>query len=279
VAAGLLTKRQLDGAAWHRLLPDVYVHKEGFDPTDHRLMCDAAALIIPRGAVIGGLSAAYLWGVNLLGRDAPVSIIVEGGAGRVRPHPRLRVTAHAVLAPADVTRFAGLPVTSPIRTTYDLGRQPPRLDALIAVDALLHRRVVKLAALAAYAEERPGWRGAALVREVIALAEPLTESPMETTLRLILIDGGLPRPVAQHEIVDPRGRLLARVDLAYPELRIALEYEGDHHRERDQFRRDITRYKALHAAGWLILRFTARDITNPAAIVADVRRARTERTS
>jgi very-short-patch-repair endonuclease len=52
------------------------------------------------------------------------------------------------------------------------------------------------------------------------------------------------------------------VDLAFPQWRIAIEYEGDHHRERTQFRRDITRGNALLKAGWLVLRFTADDIVN-----------------
>jgi Protein of unknown function (DUF559) len=169
-------------------------------------------------------------------------------------------------------------VTTPLRTAFDLGRTGTRVDALIAVDALLNRRVVKLEPLRAYAAGRVGWPRTMLLREVLSLAEPLSESPMETRLRLLLIEAGAPRPVAQYDVPDARGRLLARVDLAYPALRIALEYEGDHHRERAHFRQDVGRLNGLRAAGWSVLRFTADDVLRrPKRVVQEVARAMRER--
>ena len=101
---------------------------------------------------------------------------------------------------------------------------------------------------------------------------------METRLRLLLHDGGAPAPVPQYEVRDAGGRFLARVDLAYPQWRIALEYEGDHHRERAQFRRDIARVNALRQAGWLVLRFTADDVLrHPDRVVRHVLAAIRER--
>ncbi|GAB2928582.1 DUF559 domain-containing protein [Micromonospora polyrhachis] len=276
VGEGLLTRRMLTGPTWCRLLPDVYVHRDAFARADHRMWCDAVALLLPPGAAIGGLSAAYLWGVDLLPRDAPVSVVLPP-ARRMRTHPMLDL-GRSVLPAGDLTRFAGLPVTTPVRTAFDLGRRTPRSQAVIALDALLHRRVVKREKLRAYLDEHAGWPGMPLLREVLALAEPLAESPMETRLRLLLVDAGLPRPIAQHEIRAPTGRFVARVDLAYPDSRIAIEYEGDHHRERAQFRRDVTRLNALRAAGWLVLRFTADDVLRkPARVVREVTTARTER--
>lgn len=277
IASGRLTKAKLRGPTWRRLLPDVYVNAAAFkENPDHRMWCDAVALLLPEGAAIGGLSAAYLWGVDLLPRDAPVQVVIPVRR-RLRPHPRI-ATARSTLSSTDITRFANVPVTTPVRMAFDLARRPPRVDALVAVDALLHRRVVKLATLQGYATEHRGWPGARLLAEVLALADERSESPMETRLRLLLIDGGLPRPVAQHDVHDERGRFLARLDLAYPELRIGLEYEGDHHRERTTFRRDIARLNALRAMGWLILRFTADDVyTRPAGVIADVAAARKER--
>jgi very-short-patch-repair endonuclease len=101
---------------------------------------------------------------------------------------------------------------------------------------------------------------------------------METRLRLLLVDAGAPRPVAQYDVRDARGRFLARVDLAYPEQRIALEYEGDHHRERVHFRQDVSRLNALRAAGWIVLRFTADDVLrHPKRVVREVARVMRER--
>ncbi|MEO3742195.1 DUF559 domain-containing protein [Plantactinospora sp. B5E13] len=299
ITAGLLTRRMLRSSCWRRLLPDVYVHEDGYRPDDHRMWCDAVALTLPPGAALAGPSAAYLWGVDLLPRQSPVFVVLPEAA---RPRHRDRiVVAHHRLAPDDVTRFAGLPVTTGVRTAFDLGRSAfagsvrrtdgvatdpdadrseGRTRALVAVDALLNRRVVRLSDLAAYLAAHPRRPGTAQLRELLPLAEPLSESPMETRLRLVLYDAGLPSPTAQHEVYDARGRFLARVDLAYPRLRIALEYEGDHHRERAHFRRDVARLNALRAAGWLVLRFTADDVLrSPGRVVRQVAQALSERRS
>ncbi|MGC4787308.1 endonuclease domain-containing protein [Micromonospora sp. DT178] len=215
-------------------------------------------------------------GVDLLSRNAPVTVLLPRAA-RMRAHPRLRVH-RSVVPDSDRTRLGGLPVTTPLRTAFDLGRRAPRDDALVAVDALLHRRAVKLAALRAYADARSGWPGLPLLREVLALAEPLAESPMETRLRLLLLDAGLPPAVAQHDVRKADGRFVGRVDLAWPALRVAVEYDGDHHRERAHFRQDVARLNALRAAGWIVLRFTADDVLrHPTRTVALVHQALRER--
>ncbi|WP_198153946.1 endonuclease domain-containing protein [Catenuloplanes japonicus] len=196
---------------------------------------------------------------------------------RMRAQDRL-VVRHQRLPPEDVTSFAGLPVTSPARTAFDLGRQPDRRQAIIALDAMLHRKLVKQGRLADFAGGREGRPGVALFTARLAETEPLTESPMETLLRLLIIHAGLPRPIAQHDVTSKAGLWLARVDLAYPELCIAIEYEGDHHRDRDTFRQDIVRKRRLEQAGWLVLRFTADDIfRTPAGTARTVAAARSHR--
>ncbi|ATO16404.1 hypothetical protein CO540_23315 [Micromonospora sp. WMMA2032] len=275
VSEGLLTWTMLRGPTWIRLLPDVYVHRDAHRADDHRMWCEAVALRLPPGAALAGRSAAWMFGVDLLGRDAPVTVLLPRPA-RLRPHPRLSV-ARSPLPDRDRTRFGGLPVTTTLRTAFDLGRQGARVDALVALDALLRRRVVTLPAVRVYAADRPGWPGAPLLREVLALAEPSSESPMETRLRLLLLDAGLGPLVAQHEVRAGR-HFVARVDLAWPALRLAIEYDGDHHRERAHFRRDVARLNALRAAGWVVLRFTADDVLRrPDATVALVRQALAER--
>ncbi|MGV9372669.1 endonuclease domain-containing protein [Micromonospora tulbaghiae] len=271
VSEGLLTWTMLRGPTWIRLLPDVYVHRDGHRADDHRMWCEAVALRLPPGAVLAGRSAAWLSGADVLTRDAPVTVLLPAAA-RLRPHPRMRVV-RSPLPDRDRTLAGGLPVTTGLRTAFDLGRQGPLAEALVAVDALLRRRVVELPVLRAYAADRPGWPGAPLLREVLALAE----SPMETRLRLLLLDAGLGPLTAQHE-VRAGGRFVARVDLAWPALRLAVEYDGDHHRERAHFRRDVARLNALRAAGWVVLRFTADDVLRrPDATVALVRQALAER--
>jgi hypothetical protein len=107
---------------------------------------------------------------------------------------------------------------------------------------------------------------------VLALAEPAAEAPMETRLHLVLVLAGLPRPVAQHAVHDGAGRFIARLDLAYPANRVGPEYDGDQHRERPVFRRDVARLNALRLCVWTVLRFTADDVLrHPQRLVAQVR--------
>jgi very-short-patch-repair endonuclease len=108
---------------------------------------------------------------------------------------------------------------------------------------------------------RHGGAGVARLRDALVHVRRGPLSRRETLLRLRLVRRGLPEPVVAYRVREP---LLApfepTVDLAYPGARIAIEYEGDHHRTPEQFRRDIARYERLHDAGWVVLRVTARDI-------------------
>ena len=91
---------------------------------------------------------------------------------------------------------------------------------------------------------------------------------------MILIAGRLPWPVTQYRVHDEAGLFVARLDLAYPNARLGIEYEGDHHRSRDAFQRDLRRINALRACGWTVLRFGALDIyREPRKIIATVRAA------
>jgi hypothetical protein len=167
-----------------------------------------------------------------------------------------------------------VPVTTALRTAFDLARHLDLTDAVAAVDAMLTRRWITITKLAEYAAKRPGWSGAPRVRRVLELSLPGAESPMESRVRLLLVLAGLPIPVPQYKIRDSAGRLLARLDLAYPELRLAIEYDGDHHRERDQFRRDLARLNRLRLLGWTVLQFTADDVLrHPERVVNQVRAA------
>jgi len=248
----------LAGPAWRLILPGIYIHADSFRNADHAAWCEAAALMLPHDGAIGGLSAVHLWGAEMVNASAPVTLLLPREV-RMRPHPRLRIVRSS-LPPEDITRLGSLPVTTPPRTAFDVGRWLPRVEAVVAVDALLGQRVLTLPKLVDYTAGRSRWRGGPRLREVLTLVEPLSESPMESRLRLLIIDAGLPRPVAQHDILAAGGRLIGRADLAYPQWRIAIEYEGDHHRERARFRQDVHRLNALRAAGWLVLRFTADDV-------------------
>jgi very-short-patch-repair endonuclease len=167
--------------------------------------------------------------------------------------------------------LAGMPLKTPARTAFDLGRRLSPVEAVVAVDAMLHKRLTFERELAALAAARPNWPRVRLLRTVLRHVEPKTESPMETRVRLMLVASGLPRPVAQLKLYDRDRRFVARLDLAYERQRLAVEYEGDHHRGTAAFADDLRRMNRINALGWTVLRFGARDVFGcPRQLVAAV---------
>jgi len=109
-------------------------------------------------------------------------------------------------------------------------------------------------------------------RTALSLADPRAESPRETALRLLLVAAGLPRPESQVEVRDGV-RFVARLDLAWPQARVAIEYDGAHHRGFLQHSRDLERHNALRALGWIVIQVDARLMSQPDRLVALVHRA------
>jgi very-short-patch-repair endonuclease len=97
---------------------------------------------------------------------------------------------------------------------------------------------------------------------------------MESVLRWMIHDGGLPMPRLQHPVRDVAGLVVAEADMAWPERKLLVEFDGDVHRERKTLVRDRRRQNRLVAEGWIILRFTSADVYgDPAGVLAQIRRA------
>src|SRR5439155_2247174 len=127
VAAGFVTRRQLDGLAWRRLYRDVY-RRAGLD-LDTLAWCYAAGLLLDDRGAVSGLSAAALWGADVCEPGAPVEMTVPPPV-HLRPPPGL-VIRRSPLDPADVSLRARTPVTSPVRTGYDIARCGNRVAAVV----------------------------------------------------------------------------------------------------------------------------------------------------
>lgn len=89
--------------------------------------------------------------------------------------------------------------------------------------------------------------------------DPGAESPQETWLRLLVVRAGYPRPQTQYPVCNEYEVVIGEVDLAWPESKIALEYEGIHHTDPETLRKDIARIDAMIAMGWIVIRVTRRD--------------------
>jgi very-short-patch-repair endonuclease len=126
------------------------------------------------------------------------------------------------------------------------------------------------------AQRYRGRRGIRRACEALDLVDAGAESPRETWLRLVLMRAGFPRPQTQIPVYNEFGVLIAEVDMGWEEIKVAVEYEGDHHwRSRWQFGKDIRRFEAVTEAGWIDVRVTAED--TPATVERRVAAARARR--
>ncbi len=263
-----LTRRQLQSDCWRRLLHDVYAWS-GL-PDDLGLRTAAAALVLPAGAAFSHRTAAWLLGIDMIS-PGPVPIVTVP-TGVVFAARDGLVVRHAPVSRADVVRRRGLPVTAPARTAFDLARTEPGTEAVACVDALVHTGIVTAAEIEAYAAGCRGWRGVRRCAEVLSHVDGAAESPMESRLRMVLVEGGLPRPVVNMPLYDADGAFLGRPDLRIGH--VVIEYDGAVHREAGVFGRDLRRQNLLIDAGYVVLRYGAGDVVGRAdAIVAQVRRA------
>lgn len=228
----------------------------------------------PREAVLSHRTAAELWGIEipLVDRaDRRVHVIVPTDD---RAESRSDRRIHRLdLEPDECTERAGQPVTTRARTWRDLaGVLEP--SALLAVTDQIVGALSGIDQLTDQVRRHPRGRGCARARAVLPLADPRAESPMESVVRWLFHVGGLPAPELQFVLRDADGRFLARADFAWPARRVLVEFDGDVHRARDVFVRDLRRQNTVVAAGWTVLRFTSTDaLGRPDDMVAEVRRA------
>ena len=161
---------------------------------------------------------------------------------------------------APLVMVDGRPATSPSWTAVEVARSLRRPRALATFDAALRSGTCNPTELWRAATQQAGRRGIVAVRDLIPLADGRAESPMESEARLAMIDGGLPIPELQYEIIDGNGEL-RRVDFAWPDQRVAVEYDGmDWHSGPEAMRRDRKRQGALQDVDWVVLAIVFEDV-------------------
>lgn len=133
-------------------------------------------------------------------------------------------------------------VTTPARTALDIACRYPLGKAVAAIDALARATQVKMADVELQADRYRGRRGIRNARKVVDLVDPGAESPRETWLRLLVIRNGFPRPQTQIPVYDRYGALVAVLDMGCEEIKVAADYEGEHHGDPVQFYKDIHRH-------------------------------------
>lgn len=229
---------------------------------------EAVAAVLRSDQWFSHTTAARLWG-GPLPRDLSddVHVSTAGDRSMRRSHVVGHRCAHADVRDHPVGR-----VSAPARTWVECAEFLGERDLVALGDYFVGRSgLATIDDLAAAI--RPGSRGARSARAALRRIRVGAESPMETVIRLAVVDAGFPEPELNIDVHGAGGEFLGRVDMAWPSLRIALEYDGDHHREREQYRHDQRRGNGFAANDWLVIHATAADVSRPAVMFERLRQA------
>lgn len=252
---------------WQVLLPGVYTDA-GHEP-DAVQRAWAAVLASGPGARACGRTAARLWSIPLIDDHDPATgamdhvhhdVAVTRNLGKPAVPPRGQPVVHRrqlVLAETDVVQHpSGLLVTTPLRTLRDLAAVLPLEPLVCAFDDALHRGLVGPDELQSLVAAAKGTRQVRRLTAASALADGAAETPVETLVRLILLPH-LPGLRCQVPVRDARGRLVAVLDLADEELKLAVEADGKRgHAGTLMVAKDRRRDRRTGALGWHTERVT-----------------------
>jgi hypothetical protein len=238
--------------------------------------CRAFAARLPPDAFFSHSTAARLLGAPIplrLERLTQVHVTVESPTRA--PHARGIYGHSRRLTTGDVAEVAGLRVSSPERVWCEMAGVLGIPDLVALTDYLIHRgrRLTTTTALAERLAFGDRISRSARLKPAPELSDDRAESRPESHLRVACVWAGLPAPSVNHEIADTETGRGYRLDLAWPDLKFALEYQGDGHRTREQWRRDMSRRERLRVAGWTILELNADDLRDHAALVRLIRAA------
>lgn len=247
LAAGVLSRYELS-RYYRPILPNIYADKRS--ALSLRQRSTAAWLWSGRDGVIAGLAASALHKAKWVADDVAIELI----STKTKP-PNDVIARRELIREGETTQIGGLPVTSPERTAFDLGRRGLVGAAVARLDALARATGFKGDDVVALAEHHPHARGLRQLDRALDLFDAGGHSPKETWLRLMLIDAGFPRPQTRIPVLGPDGYPKYFLDMGWEELMLAVEYEGGQH--ADQLGYDIERADYIARVGWTHIRVAA----------------------
>lgn len=249
--------------------------------------CLAAVVLSVSGAQASHRAAAVLLGARWDDRAvAPIELTVPTGRTPARSFERTRSRAgvpviihECVDLDLSTARLVdGIPTTGPLRLAVDLGSVVPFDQYRRAIALLRRHHGVDWPSLDRIYRQHSiqGRNGCGALRDLLDLhfgAEGAPDEVIEARCADLLVAAGLPMPEHQYEVVRPDGRI-ARLDLAYPELRIGIETDGRVHGEEEVRQADALRRNQLQLLGWTVLHFTWEDVVHrPEQVARTVRTA------
>lgn len=269
-ATEAMIRQRLESGAWDKVFSGVY--RLAGAPPSWLQSVTAACLATGPGSGAAHRTAGVLWRLPGI-TSVEAEVVVPRGRGP--SPPGVVVHTSRSLARSDLTVIEGIPVTTPARTFIDLSAVVDAMTLEAALDDARRRDLIAIPRVLRRLDEigGKGCTGSGVLRRLLeARAEEAPpESVLETMVLRLIRGSRLPLPVPQFEIRDG-ARVVARVDLAYPAQRVAIEADSRAwHSGRLQWERDLARRSALAARGWRVIHVTwARLRSDPAAIVAEI---------
>ncbi|MDO8836175.1 MAG: hypothetical protein Q7V01_11295 [Vicinamibacterales bacterium] len=244
IAAGKLTRGAL---RWNytAILPGIYMSADAHHEARRAVVTRAKAawLWTGREGIIAGRTAAALWGASWVENTAPVELIAK--PRRAQPGVVLR---NERIEADEVCTDGFVPITTPARTALDLARRLPREDALRHVDAISQATGLSLADMAPLQKRYRGARGVASAWSTLSDMDGGSRTPQDTTLRLWLIDGGLPRPTTSIHVGDDRWESV--ISMGWPGAKVGVEWAES----RSGLIDHVQFQELLQRLGWILLR-------------------------
>ncbi len=251
---------------WRRVVIDA---NRRLDP---RTLAAAALLAVGPTGALCGFAAASLHGCQA-GPPGAVDVVVPYDTW---PQPRSGLVMHnGRVSPEDTLVVDGLRVLAlDLVISELLCTARSARAALACADQACElqpaaERAEFVAAVTSRLDARPDRRGTVRAFGLAALITAGVESPPESWLRLLVVENGFPPPVVQHEVCDLDGVPLWRLDLAWPAIRVGLEYDG-HAAHAGRQERDLARDEDLRRRGWIIIRVRADDLRDSQRVLTDL---------
>ncbi|MDY6869186.1 MAG: hypothetical protein SV966_00920 [Actinomycetota bacterium] len=263
--SAVMSRKTLAGHLRAGVIVRVWRGVYSLGPPDTARKLAALDMLVGRPVVACLHTAAELHGFRTEA-PGPVHILDPG----IRMRPTLGLMVHQRVG-APLHRVNGRLVTTPAWTAAEIARSLSRPRALATLDAALHVGACGPADLVRAVTEQKGRRGIVNVRALVAYADGRSESPMESEARLVFIDGGLPRPELQFEIVDRCGQLW-RVDFAWQGAKVVAEYDSmEWHANAVSLRHDRMKTARLQECGWTVIPLVVDDVRRyPLDLVARI---------
>jgi hypothetical protein len=263
------TKAQASGPLWRRTSPGLYVPAAVDRTVPEQRIVEAVGHLAQGGGLTGWAvmrlcGCRYFDGRTADGRSVPVRLQMGPHNGR-RKRPGIELRYDAV---GSMTEIRGLPCTPPCWAVFDEARAAKGVaGATVVLDMALRTGFVGLEEMTVFVADRRGCSGVPLVREALALADLHAASPQESRLRLVWqLELGLPRPLVNVAVFSKDGRLLGHPDLLDVAAGLAVEYDGEDHRDARRHSDDVDREAAFREAGIEVTRVTSRDLGNRPAL-------------